>query len=1063
LKPTADRLIEIFTEAKALIAGPQREEFLYGACGADTPLHGKLMRLLSAHESAGEFLHAVPLERRPMMVTERAGDFIDRYMLLEKIGEGGCGVVYLAEQEKPVRRRVALKVIKAGMDTRQVIARFEGERQALAMMDHPNIARVLDAGATEAGRPFFVMELVSGARITDYSDANHLRTEERLELFVRVCDAVQHAHQKGIIHRDLKPSNILVTAADGVVMPKVIDFGIAKATEGRLSDLTALTETLQLIGTPAYMSPEQAEMGAVDIDTRTDVYSLGVLLYELLTGRTPFDASHLMTLGMNEVRRAIQETQPAKPSTRLSTLRPEDLSTTAAQRQTDSQKLLHTVRGDLDWIVIKCLEKDRSRRYQTSSALAEDVRRHLKHETVEARPPSRVYQFRKLVRRNQLAFVAAGAVAVALAAGLGLSTWLFLRERAALRVADENASRAQEQATRAEGLRQKAEANERRAISEAAKSQQVARFLEEMLKSVGPTVALGRDTVLLREILEQTAKRLGELKDQPLVEADLRSTLGNVHADLSDYSKAEEMHQQALAVRRRLLGDDHPATANSLHDLGHSQWNQGKVIEAETAMREAIAIRRKLFGEEHADVARSLYQLGGALRYQGKLQEAEAVQRDVLRIRRMLFVEEHADVAESLNQIGSLLVAQNKAADAEPFQVQALATRRKLFGAPHPSIAEALTNLASVLLFTGKLAEAETMHREGLEMQKALVGDGHSSLGFCFHGLGMALWQQGKVADAEAAFRDAVRVGGEFRTKNHPEAAAWRKGLLSFLGSQEKFREHEVICRETLIQSRNKFGNSHPEVCDALFYLAQSLTLQRKLTEAESVCREALVMARSLSGGEDGTTAEILLLLAEIHRNSAKWDEAETASRGELRIRRKMRGDEHPEVARSLTSLSTALRKQRKFAEAEASLREAQAILRKHFGEKHPHVASSLGALTRSLMEAERFADAEASVREAIDIHDQHRLDGWFMFHLRSMLGECLVRQRKFGEAEAMVIAGYEGMKSREETIPVKFKDGVRHALQRVLDFYLSTGDLQKAAEWKAKSEDQGASAAVDW
>ena len=364
--------------------------------------------------------------------TDPSGTVIGRYKLLEKIGEGGFGVVYMAEQVEPVQRKVALKIIKAGMDTREVIARFEAERQAISLMDHPNIARALDAGATDAGRPYFVMELVRGIPITDYSDQRKLSTRERLQLFIKVCQAVQHAHQKGVIHRDLKPSNVLITEHDGEPVPKVIDFGVAKALGQKLTAKTLFTAFNHMIGTPAYMSPEQAALSGLDIDTRADIYSLGVLLYELLTGVTPFDAETFRQAALDEIRRMIRETEPPKPSTRLQTLGTK-LTDVANHRGTEPATLSRLVRGDLDWIVMKCLEKDRRRRYETANGLAVDVARHIASEPVEARSPSNLYRFQKLVHRHQLLFAASGSIAVALLLGIWSSTWLFLRERQALR------------------------------------------------------------------------------------------------------------------------------------------------------------------------------------------------------------------------------------------------------------------------------------------------------------------------------------------------------------------------------------------------------------------------------------------------------------------------------------------------------------------------------------------------------------------------------------------------------------------------------------------------------
>ncbi len=533
----------------------ERAAFLAGACGQDFALLARVRALLHAHE-AGE--GSLPEKPRgapsPGQLAEKPGDRIGHYKLLEQIGEGGFGVVYMAEQEEPVRRRVALKIIKLGMDTRRVVARFEAERQALALMDHPNIAKVFDAGATQSGRPYFVMELVRGVKITDYCEQNHLSTTQRLDLFAQACRAIQHAHQKGIIHRDIKPSNVLVTVHDGAPVPKVIDFGIAKATEGRLTDQTIFTSIEQFIGTPAYMSPEQAGLKGLDVDTRTDIYSLGVLLYELLTGKTPFDAKALMAAGLDEMRRTIREKEPPRPSTRLTmelaknaTAGPEEgapgegpesggqgpaVEETSARRLLERRELIQVLRGDLDWIVMKCLEKDRTRRYETANGLVMDIQRHLRSEPVVARPPGKWYRFQKLVRRNKLVFAAVAGVALAMVLGTLASTWEAVRARRAERAQ----SRLREEADRARA----GEASQRAAAEEhlydallgEARAKQLSgragqRF--ESLEAIGKAAAIRKSTELSDTAVAALA--LPDLREQKRWQFPSHAVAANVCFD----------------------------------------------------------------------------------------------------------------------------------------------------------------------------------------------------------------------------------------------------------------------------------------------------------------------------------------------------------------------------------------------------------------------------------------------------------------------------------------------------------------------------------------------------
>jgi len=632
----------IFADALALPPS-ERAAFLDRACGADADLRSRVGALLLADASASFMAgsatsHHVSVSNDHGRTEEKPGDRIGRYKLLQKIGEGGCGIVYMAEQQEPIVRRVALKVIKLGMDTKEVVARFEAERQALALMDHPNIARVFDGGATELGRPFFVMELVRGVPITKYCDEQNLPTAARLELFTQVCHAVQHAHQKGIIHRDLKPSNILVTINDGVPVPKVIDFGIAKATQGRLTDSTVFTAFEQFIGTPAYMSPEQAVMTSLDVDTRSDIYSLGVLLYELLTGRTPFDSKTLVAAGLDEIRRVIREVDPPRPSTRLSTLTDIDRSTVAQHRSTAPSQLSTLLCGDLDWIVMRCLEKDRARRYETANALALDLLRHLHDEPVVARPPSTGYRARKFVRRHRLAVSAGGAIAAALITSLAISTWSLVlekaaRERAVAAEAEQSRLRVQaEVARRAETeQRQQAQANEKKAVLEAVRSEQAFAFLSRMLLGLGSSAVIDRDKTLLREIVDKTVSRLDkELTDSPEIDGTVRGVLGAVYLDLGDFVKAEALAVASLDINKRAFGEEHEDVAGANVILSTVRLTQGRFIEATDLANEAVAVLQKLPRTKQRYVGAAHLVLGASLCAQDKLDAAEVHLRTAL-------------------------------------------------------------------------------------------------------------------------------------------------------------------------------------------------------------------------------------------------------------------------------------------------------------------------------------------------------------------------------------------------------------------------------------------------
>ena len=566
-------------------------------------------------------------------ITEKAGTQIGPYKLLQELGEGGMGVVYMADQIEPVKRRVAVKIIKPGMDTRQVIARFEAERQALAMMDHPNIAKVLDAGTTESGRPYFVMELVKGIPITKYCDQQRLTPKERLDLFIPVCQAVQHAHQKGIIHRDLKPSNVLIALYDGKPVSKVIDFGLVKATSQKLTEKTMFTQFGQIVGTLEYMSPEQAELNQLDIDTRSDIYSLGVLLYELLTGNTPFDGKRLRSAAFEEMMRIIREEEPPKPSTRLSSI--DTLPTVAANRQTEPKRLNALIRGELDWIVMKALEKDRTRRYETANGLARDIERYLDDEPIEAGPPSATYKLRRLVRKHRVVLTTAAAFAVLLVAGVVVSTWQAYRATKAEglaqhrleQVTDERnrSIRAQREAVQERNRATEAEEGVKAALAESEQAREqaesVAAFLVEVFESPDPE----RDgrTITVAEMLDRAVERLKtELQDQPQRVARLLQAIGRTYSALDLTDRAIPLHEELRIFHERTSGLEHPDTLTAKSTLALSCDHAGLYDEALRLNEEVLKLRRQVLGPKHDDTLTTMRHLAAGYRHVGRYEDA---------------------------------------------------------------------------------------------------------------------------------------------------------------------------------------------------------------------------------------------------------------------------------------------------------------------------------------------------------------------------------------------------------------------------------------------------------
>ncbi|MBE2284924.1 MAG: serine/threonine protein kinase [Prosthecobacter sp.] len=694
----------------------------------------------------------------PAAMGEHEGMVIGAFTLKECLGQGGFGAVWLAEQSAPVRRQVALKILKLGMDTREVIARFEQERQALAVMDHPNIARVLDAGSTPSGRPFFVMELVRGVMITQFCDERKLSATERLRLFIEVCRAVQHAHQKGIIHRDLKPANILVTEHEGRAQVKVIDFGIAKATGAeKLTDLTIVTQIHRFIGTPAYMSPEQIT-SAQDVDTRTDIYSLGVVLYELLTGRTPFEPNELAAAGREGMMRVLLEKPAPKPSTRIRTMKATILQSIAEARQTRPAEFMRLLRGDLDWIIMKALEKERDRRYDAANALCADVERYLAHQPVLAHAPGTMYVMTQFARRNRVAVTGAAAVLLALLAGLIASTVLFLRERDALAKAD----------------------------AELSKSKQVSRFLQDMLASAGVSKALGRDATMMREVLDQTAERIGhELADQPEVEAELRGAISGAYSDIDEYVKAEEHSRRCLELyRAQFAGRDDAVLANAIIDHAGCLEKLGRFKDVIPLAQEGIAMLERVLGPDHPDTGDALSELGWSLMKTGRAKEAlEPSERAV-----KIWERDPTDtrLKEAPKTLACVFMHLKRGADSEAMYRRELAALQKQHGPEHPDIVLCLDNFGMQLVNNGKLDEAEKVLTESVRQGHNFFGDRNPNEDHALARLAIIAARRGDEELQLKHLRDGVAVARRVYPKGHGYRREPLNALIKALEAQVK-------------------------------------------------------------------------------------------------------------------------------------------------------------------------------------------------------------------------------------------------------------------------------------
>jgi serine/threonine protein kinase/tetratricopeptide (TPR) repeat protein len=880
-----DRLKSILERA-AELPPESRGALLDRECAGNPDLRRHLERLLGSHDAAGPFLPSAPAAGAtvPMGRTGIVGREIGPYTLLDRLGEGGFGTVWLAEQRHPIRRRIALKLLRAGAGSAEVLARFEAERQVLALMDHPNIAVVHDAGVTEDGDPYFVMEHVAGLPITTYADQHRLGLDDRLRLFLQLCEAIQHAHQKGVIHRDLKPSNVLVTRSGEKPLVKVIDFGVAKALGARLTHETLYTQAGVVVGTPEYMSPEQASASPLGVDTRSDVYSLGVILYELLGGGLPFDRRETPGAGVLELLQAIRDTEPPRLTTRLSSLGA-SAAVVAEQRRTDPQSLARRLRGDLEWITLKALAKEPARRYSSASTLAEDVQRHLADLPILARSPSTTYQIRKLVARHRGVAALGGALVVALVLFAFGMTVMYNRQRV-----------------------------------ERLKAEHINTFLQDMLSASDPARARG-DQVLARDILDRAAVQVStELADEPEVQTSVLATLVQAYDGLGLPADALPLAHSGAAATARVYGDKSPEHAAALSTLGNvfleaghadsawtvlqraagvldrrgereteSAYNRavsaralhalGRYEESERLAREAVEAYRASVGSDDPRYAGALINLYEALRSQGRLAEAEAAQREALAVHQAASGTDHPSVLMSMSNLAHVLKMQRKYAEAESLYRATIALERRVLGDSHPALAIGLNNLAVLVKALGRYDEAEPLYRESLEIQRRVLGGEHPDVAASISNLGALYFKQDRFEEAERLYREALAIRLSLYGEDHADVAVSRHLLAGLLYRTSKLDEAEDMERGALETNRKLLGPSHPDVTRFSQFLTQVLLARGKAAEAKELMESCLagqrqatdpdpvslawsrsLLGQSLLHGGDAAAAETLLV-----------------------------------------------------------------------------------------------------------------------------------------------------------------------------------------------------------
>jgi eukaryotic-like serine/threonine-protein kinase len=1010
---------------------------------------------------------------------------IGHYRVVHLLGEGGMGVVYEAEQENP-RRAVALKVLKPGFAGAELRRRFEQECSALGRLQHPGIAQIYEAGTADAGfgpQPYFAMELVNGRPLLEHADAHKLNTRERLELMLKICEAVDHAHQRGIIHRDLKPGNILVEDSG---RPKILDFGVARATDSD-AHRTRQTDLGQVVGTLAYMSPEQALGDPEALDVRSDVYSLGVICYELLAGRLPY------RLGpkLHEALQAIRDKDP------------EPLGATG-----------RAYRGDVETIVAKALEKDKARRYGSTADMAADIRRYLADEPILARPASTTYQLQKFARRNKVLVAGVAAVFLTLAAGIvasALQATRATRERDRATAAEHAANTERDRALNAEKAasaaraqaldeRNRAVTEKQRADTESATAKAVNDFLQnDLLAQASAATQAGPHSkpdpdLKVRTALDRAAQRIGgKFAAQPLVEASLRQTIGSTHLDLGLYPEAQREIQRAIDLRRRVLGEENPATLESLGSLAKAIYSQGAYAQAEALyariievqrrvlgednratlasmndlisvyrdetkypqaaelMRRALAIQRRTLGEENPETLRTMLNLAAVERNQGKFPQAEELFRKILGIQRRTLGEEHPETLSTMGLLALQYREEGKFKESEELYAQSLELRRRVFGPEHPDTLEAMNGLAILYRVNGKYAQAEDMFTRALEIERRTLGEEHPLTIFAMGELPGVYWVEGNYKEAEPLYIKALEIRRRLMGEEQEYTVSTMNNLATLYMSEGKYAEAEPLLIKVLDIRTRVQGTENPRTLISMNNLALLYRHRGDYAKSEALFAKVLDARRRVLGEDNPDTLKTMDALAAMYRIEGKYQEAEPLVTKALEGRRRVLGEQHPDTLVSLNGLSLLYLEQHRYSEAEPLLEKVLEGRRRVLGPDHPDTISVLDTMGEMRLEQQRYADAEAYLREALACMDRRHADGWERYDTQNMLGASREGQRKYEESEPLLLSGFQGLADRESTIPWPNRSVLERAGARIVHLYQDWGKPEKAAAWRER------------